>query len=206
MKLRLSTHIMNPLDKETNGMRIFKNLSISIFAMLIFAAAASAADWSNTIAAVVLDGRLYTIEKSGALYGVDLGNGKWVQIGKAEFANTRLFFAGNRNLLTIENDGSLYRVDPGNGSWVRVGKAGDWKGTLAGAFVNGRLYTVEASGAMYATNPGTGAWAQVGKSEFGNSLRLFATEDSLFSIEKDGSLYWISPSDGSWRRIGKAGE
>lgn len=77
--------------------------------------AAKSADWSNTIAAVVLDERLYTIEKSGALYGVDLGNGKWVQIGKAEFANTRLFFAGNRNLLTIENDGSLYRVDPGNG-------------------------------------------------------------------------------------------
>lgn len=180
-----------------------------LFAMAVTAMSVRSSpteDWSNTIAAVVLNDQLYTIEKSGALYAVNLTSGKWAQIGKAEFGNTRLFFAGTNELVTIESDGSLYRVSPSNGTWKQVGKAGDWKGTLAGAFVNGRLYTVESSGAMYATNPTTGAWTQVGKSEFGNSLRLFSTEDSLFSIEKDGSLYWISPANGSWRRIGKAGD
>ena len=164
-----------------------------------------AGDWSSTIAAVVLNDRLYTVEKSGALYDTDLTTGKWDQKGKSEFAKTRFLFAGSQNLLTIETDGSLYRVDPSNGVWVRLGEAGAWKGTNAGAFVNGRLFTVESNGSLYTTNPGTGVWAQLGKAEFARTQRLFGTSDSLYSIESDGSLYWIDPLSGSWRQIGTAG-
>ena len=76
------------------------------------------------------------MKKGGALYVTDLNNGKWVQLGKSEFANTKFLFAGNQNLLTIENDGSLYRINLPNASWVRLGEAGAWKGTVAGAFVS----------------------------------------------------------------------
>jgi hypothetical protein len=162
-------------------------------------------DWKDTIAAVVLNDRLFTVEKSGFLYETDLSTGKWVQVGKAEFGKTRLLFAGDKNLLSIESDGSLYRISPTDGSWTQLGKAGDWKGSLAGAFVNGKLYTVESSGFMYVTNASTGVWAQVGKADFANTQRLFSTSDSLYSIEKDGTLYGISPADGSWRQIGVAG-
>jgi hypothetical protein len=76
----------------------------------------NAGEWNNTIALTTLGGRLYTIEEGGALYRTDLTNGKWVQVGKSDFANTRFLFADNDNLYTIETDGSLYRVSPANGA------------------------------------------------------------------------------------------
>jgi PQQ-like domain len=162
-------------------------------------------DWSTTIAAVVLNNRLYTVERSGALYGTDLSTGKWVKIGKPEFGKTKFLFAGGQSLLTIETDGSLYRISPVDGSWLRVGQAGAWKGTNAGAFIDGRLYTADADGAMYATDPSSGTWTKVGKAEFAKTRSLLNTADSLYSFEDDGSIYWINPSNGVWRRVGEAG-
>ncbi len=170
----------------------------------MLSAVASAADWSNTIAAVTHNGALYSIEKSGVLYRTDLSNGQYVQVGKSEFANTAKMFSGPKNLFTIETDGTLYRIEPSSGAWTRVGKAGDYKGTLAGVFSGTRLFTV-SSGALYGTNPISGAWAQVGKAEFGGTRWLFDGGNKLFSIESDGTMYRIDLS-GSWIRTGKAGD
>lgn len=162
-------------------------------------------EWKNTIAAVVMDGSLYTVEKDGRLYITDLNSGTWRPLGKPEFGKTRFLFAGGKNLLSIEQDGSLYRINPSDGSWTQVGEAGAWKNTLAGAVLNGRLFTAEPSGILYATNPATGAYAQLGKADFAKTQRMFAADTGLFSIESDGSLYSINPADGSWRQLGEAG-
>ena len=122
----------------------------------------NAGEWDNTIALTTLNGYLYTIEKSGALYRTDLTNGKWVQLGKTDFANTAFLFAGTQNLYTIETDGSLYRVSPVNGAWSRVGQAGDWKRTSALVILNNSLYSIESSGALYRTDLSSGRWVQVG--------------------------------------------
>ena len=183
-------------------------LTISLLIAIVGAfqqVTAAAGDWSNTIGAVVLDNTLYSIEKNGVLYRTDLGTGKWVQVGKAEFGNTKFLFAGSKNLLTIETDGSLYRIDPSNGSWAQIGKAGDWKGTIAGTVLGGTLYTAESSGELYSTNPATGVWRQIGKPDFGATRHLFNTGDLLYSIESDGSLYRIRPSNGAWSRAKEAG-
>jgi sugar lactone lactonase YvrE len=161
--------------------------------------------WKDTLAGTILNGRLYTVESSGALYVTNLRTGKWKQLGQAEFADTTFLFAAGGKLYTIEKDGSLYRVEPGDGSWVQVGPAGAWKDTLVGTVLNGRLYTVESSGGLYVTDLDTGTWKQIGKAEFGNTAYLFAAGSSLFSIEKDGSLYRMDPGDGSWARVGEAG-
>src|SRR6185436_15001028 len=154
-----------------------------------------AGEWRNTIALVTLNGNLYTIEKSGALYRTDLNSGRWAQLGKAEFANTRFIFTDGQNLYTIEADGSLYRVSPTTGSWISVGAGGAWRNTIVGATLNGRLFSVEQTGALYDTNPLTGAWKQIGKAEFGRTQFMFATNDWLYSIE-GGSIYRINPSNG----------
>lgn len=97
----------------------------SLFIVLAGAPTRSrAADWSNTIAAATFGNDLYTIEKAGALYRTDLRTGKWQQVGKADFASTRMLIAGPKNLFTIETNGSLYRVSPLDGSWSGVGKTG----------------------------------------------------------------------------------
>lgn len=103
------------------------------FAFFMFAVgglmdvSAQRSDWKNTIAAVELDGSLYTVEKDGHLYSTDMNSGTWRQIGKSEFGKTRFLFAGNKNLLSIEQDGSLYRINPSDGTWAQLGDAGAWK-------------------------------------------------------------------------------
>lgn len=161
--------------------------------------------WKGTVAGTVLDGRLYTVEASGALYVTNLGSGQWQQLGKAEFGDTKFMFAAGEKLYTIENNGTLYRVNPDDGGWVPLGPVGAWKGTVAGAVLDGRLYTVERAGGLWATDLGTGKWQAVGKPEFGKTKHLLAAGNRLYSIEGDGSLFRIDPADGSWAAVGPAG-
>ncbi len=163
------------------------------------------AEWGNTIAVTTLGGRLYSIEKSGALYQTDLATGKWVQIGKPEFARTAFLFADDRNLYTIDFDGTLYRVSPSNGTWNRVGQAGEWKNTGAAVTLNNNLFSIERSGALFRTDLSTGRWVQLGKAEYGNTRFIFADGQSLYTIEADGSMYRVNPTNGSWSGVGTAG-
>ncbi|MDQ2976014.1 MAG: hypothetical protein M3R69_11475 [Acidobacteriota bacterium] len=163
-------------------------------------------EWDDTIALTTLNGYLYTIEKSGALYRTDLTNGKWVQLGKTDFANTEFLFAGNQNLFTIETDGSLYRVSPVNGAWSRVGQAGAWRGTSALVTLNNSLYSIESSGALYRTDLSSGRWIQIGMPEFANTEFMFADAQNLYTIEANGSLYRVNPANGAWRGVGGPGE
>lgn len=160
-------------------------------------------DWKGTITVTTFNDRLYSVEKNGALYETDLRNGKWRQLGKPDFVNTKHIFAVNESLYTIETDGTFYRVSPADGSWAKVGQAGAWSNTIAGTVWNGRIYTVETNGALYETNPGTGVWKQIGKAEFAKTRYLFASGTSLYTIE-DGGLYRVSTTNGSWSRVGTA--
>ena len=114
-------------------MRTIRNVVTLLMLLVALAGVVLAGEWADTKHAVVYNGKLYTIEKSGALYVTELPSGKWLQIGKVEFGNTKFLFAGAENLVTIESDGSLYRVSAADGSWGRAGKAGDWKNTMLGA-------------------------------------------------------------------------
>ena len=80
-----------------------------------------AGDWKNTIAGATLNGRIYTVEQSGALYETNPATGIWRQIGKPEFGKTQFMFGTTSWLYSIE-DGDLYRINPSNGSWGAVGK------------------------------------------------------------------------------------
>jgi hypothetical protein len=161
--------------------------------------------WKNTLAGTMFNNLLYTIDSDGILWASKLPSGEWKKIGKPDFANTALLFAGTEHLFTIEKDGSLYRIDPESGAWAQAGKNGDWKNTLAGAVITNDLFTIESSGKLWRTNLETGEYKQIGKPEFANTQHLFAAENLLYTIEKDGSLYRINPRDGTWLRVGPVG-
>lgn len=161
------------------------------------------AAWKDTLAGATLNGQLYTVEKSGALYVSDLAEGTWKQIGKLDYANTKRLFAAAGALYSIETDGSLYRIDPKDGAWTLVGDAKAWKNTKTGVIHKDRLITVEPDGALYETDLATGKWKPIGKSDFANTSHLFSAGDNLYSIESDGSLYKINPADGTWSALGE---
>ncbi len=166
-----------------------------------------AGDWKDTIALVSVFSTIYTIERNGALYKTELDTGRWVQVGKADFANTRFMFRyGNPGvefyLYTIEDDGSVYRINPENGTWIRVGKPGDWKDTILAAQGHRTFYTVERNGALYKTDMATATWKQIGKAEFGNVRFMCGSYNGLYIIE-DGDLYSIDQITGRRTAIGK---
>lgn len=70
-----------------------------------------AEDWSGTRAVAVMAGRLYSINKTGALYMSQLSSGQWSALGKPVFGNTVFMFESGNKLYTIDADGSLYRVE-----------------------------------------------------------------------------------------------
>ena len=69
-----------------------------------------AGDWAGTISGVVLGGKIYTAESSGALYATNLKAGSWKQLGKADFKDTAVLFAVGDLLYSIEASGSLFEI------------------------------------------------------------------------------------------------
>ena len=162
-------------------------------------------NWVDTTALAVLNGDLYTIEKSGALKRTNLSTGKVVAVGKADFANTRIMVAGS-SLFTIDTSGNLNLINPGDGTRKQVGKSGDWAKSTAFAMVGDQLYTVESGGELYSTNTAAGVWKQVGGPDFVRSKYLLAAGDQLYSIEHDGDLHAIDKATGAWKQVGDSGE
>lgn len=163
-------------------------------------------NWVDTNALAVLNGDLYTIEKSGVMKRTNLSNGKVVAVGKADFANTRILVAGSGSLFTIDPNGNLNRINPEDGTWKQVGKAGDWAKSTAFAVLGDQLYTVESGGELYSTNTATGAWKQVGGPDFVRSKYLLTAGDQIYSIEQDGDLRAIDKATGAWKQIGNSGD
>lgn len=62
------------------------------------------------LAAVVVQDQLCRIEADGTLHEIHLPDGQRTQLGKADFGNTALMFAGNQQVYTVETDGNLYAV------------------------------------------------------------------------------------------------
>jgi len=159
--------------------------------------------WKGTTNMTMINGEIFSVDKSGALYKTIAATGAWKKLGSAY--NTAFIFAGNGVLYTIENSGSLYVINRTDGSWKQIGVAGAWKGTIAATVYNGKLYTAEKSGALYLTDLATGRWVQIGKPEFGNTWNLWSANNKLYSIEKSGTMYEINPTDGSWKQVGASG-
>lgn len=160
--------------------------------------------WAGTKKMTMINGEIYTVDNSGALYKTIAATGAWKKLGTA-YGNTAFMFAGNGLLYTIETSGTLYVVNRNDGSWKQMGKSGDWVGTIAGTMLNGKLYTAEKNGALYVTNLGTGNWMQIGKPEFGNTWDMWSANGKLYSIEKTGTMYEISAVDGTWKQVGGSG-
>lgn len=163
-------------------------------------------NWVDTTALAVLNGDLYTIEKSGVLKRTNLSTGKVVPVGKADFAHTPIMVAGSGSLFTIDSSGNLKRINPEDGTWKQVGKAGDWAKSTAFALLGDQLYSVESGGELYSTNTATGVWKQVGGLDFVRSKYLLTAGDQLYSIEQDGDLRAIDKATGAWKQIGNSGD
>ena len=66
--------------------------------------------WKSLLGATIVQDQLYSIRTDGTLHEAKLPVGKETQIGKPDFAATRLLFADKQQLYTIETDGTLYEV------------------------------------------------------------------------------------------------
>ncbi|MBL9094420.1 MAG: hypothetical protein JNL96_24575 [Planctomycetaceae bacterium] len=134
-------------------------------------------------------GVILTAHGDGRLFATTPSNGLWLQVGQADFANTRFMFVVRQYLYTVESDGNLYRVHPATGAWQQVGAAGAWKNTTAGAVFQDRIYTADDGGGLYETNPRTGERRAVADAGFEETAFMVAAADALYTIDLDGTLY-----------------
>ncbi|HVS35869.1 MAG TPA: hypothetical protein VMS17_09825, partial [Gemmataceae bacterium] len=134
----------------------------------------TAGAWRPTIAGAVLQGRLYTAARNKVLRETDLGAGEAKAVGKPGAGDVKLLFAAGDRLCAVDRDGSLFQIDPKDGDRRRIGDEGAWKGTLAGAVLNGKLYTAEKDGGLYVSDLDGGDRKQIGKAEFGDTKFMFA--------------------------------
>ena len=110
-----------------------------------------------------------------------------------------------------EPAGDLYQIGIAlnqsgiRGHWRQIGKAGAWNGVVAGAILNRRLFTVESDGSLRATELETGERVQIAGQDFGETIFMFASVDSLWTIERNGTLYRVNPADGGWSAVGTEG-
>jgi hypothetical protein len=153
-------------------------------------------DWKNTIAAAVLNDRLFSAEADGILYCTNLADGTWQQIGNADFAATRFMLSERNSLYTIETDGTLYRVSPIDGSWAPIGERGAWKGAVGACVLAGRLYTAEKSGKLFSADLQSGRRNGIGNADFGATRFMFPAGGNLYTIEDSGNLYRVTAHAG----------
>lgn len=147
-------------------------------------------EYVNTIACVGFNGKIYTVEASGALY-VSSGKGDWSQIGGNDFANTKFLMSGGAKLYSIDKGGSLYEINPADGSRKMLGEKSEYASIIACVGLNGKIYSIDSNGALYVTEV-SGAWKQIGKNDFANTKYIMAKGKYIYTIEKDGSLYQIN--------------
>lgn len=152
----------------------------------------NAGAWIGAMAGTILNGKLYTTEKSGALYATDLSTGNWSQIGNPDFGHTIRLWAANGKLYSHDVSGSLYEINVTNGSTKQIGATEGWIDTMTGVVVNNLLYTIESSGTLYETDLNTGKWKQIGNSDYQNTVFMTGTGSRIHTIENSGSLIEIS--------------
>jgi hemin uptake protein HemP len=69
-------------------------------------------DWQGTRTVATLEGCLYSVEESGALYKTDLSDGTWEEHGTLEdFGSTALLFGTGKAVYSVDHDGNLYKLD-----------------------------------------------------------------------------------------------
>lgn len=207
---RINPCVIIPDTTDREETKLFRSVTVfcALFGTLLCTLVLQTpfGNWVDTNALAVLNGDLYTIEKSGVLKRTNLSTGKVVAVGKADFESTHIMVAGSGSVFTIDPSGNLNRINPGDGTWKQVGKAGDWANSTAFAMLGDQLYTVESGGELYSTNTATGVWKQVGGRDFVRSKFFLTADNQLYSIEHDGDLHAIDKATGAWKQIGDSGD
>ena len=164
------------------------------------------ADWGDTVSAVGVGSRLYTVERDGTLYSTHSVTGNSKAIG--EGYRTRLLIASgyeDGDLYAIERNGNLYKIDRKTGDWEPLSEDGDWSDTVA-ADVNGNmLYSVESDGTLYATDLDNFDDDAVELDTGYDTRALWASGDHVYVLENDGTLYKVDAESGEVERFGEAG-
>jgi hypothetical protein len=148
------------------------------------------------------NGKIYTIESSGALTVTDITSGTLKPLGHPDYRNTNLIFANNNQLYTIDTGGTLYTVNTTDGSWKRVVEEANWPNTVTAAVLNNKLFTVNNKGLLLSTDLSTGTQTHIGNPDFAGIIRLWSANGKLYSHDKSGTLYEVNIADGGSKQIG----
>lgn len=163
-------------------------------------------DWGDTVSAVGVGGRLYTVERDGTLYSTHTITGASKVIG--EGYNTRLLIASgfeDGDLYAIERNGNLYKIDRKSGEWEALSEDGDWSDTVAANVTGNLLYTIERDGTLYVTDLDNFDEDSEELDTGYDTKAMWIYDDYVYVLENDGTLYKVHGESGESERVGAEG-
>lgn len=156
--------------------------------------------WTNVISATILNDKMYTVEKNGAIYETDLVSTFRTQIGKREFEKGKFIFAANNMLYVIDYEGTMFKVNATTGVKEQLGIKGTWSQMYAYTVCKDLFYSVNSLGALTATDLKTNTTREMGNT-YVNVTNMFATGDKIYLLEQSGKLHEMSSVNGAQKMI-----
>ena len=163
-------------------------------------------EWSDTVCAVGIGSKLYSVERDGTLHATHTVSGDSKQIG--EGYKTRLLVANGTTegeLFAIEKNGNLYRIDRKTGDWEALSEDGDWSDTVAADASGNKLVTVERDGTVYVTDLDNFDEDSEVLDDGYDTKAMWIWDEHAYVLENDGSLYKVNLEDGECERFGDQG-
>ncbi|UPT67828.1 MAG: PQQ-like beta-propeller repeat protein [Sphingobacteriales bacterium JAD_PAG50586_3] len=156
--------------------------------------------WSNVVSATILNDKMYTGEKNGAIYETDLVSTLRTPIGKNAFDKGKFIFAANNMLYVINYEGTMFKVNATTGASEQLGIKGTWSQMYAYAVCKDQFYAVNSMGALTVTDLKTNTTREMG-STYVNVSNMFATADKIYLLEQSGKLHEMSSVNGAQKMI-----
>jgi outer membrane protein assembly factor BamB len=174
--------------------------------------------WKDTLAAISLNGKIYTIELSGAFVSTDPKSGARKILSKLDFVKnknsissysdaTRIFTLNNKIYVITWDTQTLYAINPLDGKYETVSSEG-WDTIEKIAGVDGKLFVIDERGDLKQRDLVTGEESSPfgGLSEYMHAWALLPINGKIYIIQSTGSLVKVNLADGSAVRLGENGE
>jgi hypothetical protein len=156
--------------------------------------------------AIVMNGRLYTIDQDTHLYRWDLDRVSCEQIGSGSW-DTRILLATPMWLLHMESSGSVYVVDPNSGNHSQIGQDGAWANATCAALSGpNELMICDDAGDIHALDITNHTHQIRSGGEGWGASNMFNGEGYVHILEPEGSVYKIDTSSGAYEQVDADGD
>jgi large repetitive protein len=164
----------------------------------------SSADGTK-LAAVAVNGQIYTSTDSGATWTSRDSNRAWRSIASSADGTKLAAVVNDGQVYTSTDSGATWTARDSNRGWWSIASSADGTKLVAGVY-GGRIYTSTDSGATWTARESNRIWRRIASSADGTKLAA-APSNSLIYTSTDSGVTWTArDSNRGWRSIASSAD